>query len=618
LIEIFTGLLVFSAVIGGLGLAGTATLPFKCDERVMLAPLAGCIMVYLAAGAIYCSGLPAAAFWALPVAAAGALAWRWTAVRTLVCDAAAGRLLGLWLILAGWCLGLLALVRSYSGGEWVGDWIEHYQRARFFLERQPLDTMLLHAPLPARPPLANLVEAALLGLTKTSFAQYQIFSTLLATLAFFPAALLARRFARGTDPAAALLVLLMLSPLFVQNATFAWTKLPAAAFTLAGLYFFLRAGRADARRGKRLSSELEAGSPVAAVYDRRNDSVSQVGDAAHNGGHRPPLQNSVCAQHDSTRSGCLSLRCAALCLAVAVLTHYSAVPYVLVLGAAWFVQRRAQWRQAGFWREALRLGALGSAVLATWFGWSLLRYGPGPTFLSNTTVTGNAGLTLAQQIAQRAGNLFTTLVPHPLRPAGYEFVQQTSSLSWWRDYFFNLYQTNLPLAFGSGGLVALVVLGWRRRRELTTFWVWTIGASVLLSIGVVSLPDRWGVAHVGLQPLVLLGLAWLAAQLPALGRAGRALLATGLTLDFGLGIASHFWVQHLAFSADMFARHRDQFLLSEHGYATWNNFLSKCALGLTFVGDLGVPALPLVALLAVLLGLALRHALRSTPCSLIS
>ena len=36
---------------------------------------------------------------------------------------------------------------------------------------------------------------------------------------------------------------------------------------------------------------------------------------------------------------------------------------------------------------------------------------------------------------------------------------------------------------------------------------------------------------------------------------------------------------------------------------------------LTLVGDLGVPARPLVALLAVLLGLALRHALRANPVS---
>ncbi len=555
--QLFAGSLVFLVLIGGFGLPLVARLPFAADERLTLGALAGCVAVYLAAGAVYCSGLPAAAYWALPVAAAGTLAWRWTAVRTLVGEAPARRLLVLWLILAGWCLGLLALIRSYSGGEWVGDWIEHYQRAQFFLERQPLDTVFLRVyPLPARPPLANLVGTALLGLTETSFAQYQVFSTLLATLAFFPAALLARRFARGLDPAARLLVLLMLSPLFVQNATFAWTKLPAAAFTLAGLYFFLRAGRS-------------AGDP--------------------------------------------GLTCAVLCLAAAVLTHYSAAPYAVVLGVAWVAQHRAGWRQAGFWREALRLGALGGAVLATWFGWSLLRYGPGPTFLSNSTVTGNAGLTLAQQLAQRGTNLYNTLVPHPLRPAEYAFVQQASSISWWRDYFFNLYQTNLPLAFGSGGLVALAVLGWRRRRELTVFWVWTIGASILLSIGVASWPDRWGATHIGLQPLVLLGLAWLAAQLPALGRAGRALLAAGLALDFSLGIAGHFWVQHLAFPADLFAQHRDQVLLYVHGYTTWNNFLSKCALHLTFVGDLGVPALPLVAFLAVLLGLALRHALRSTP-----
>ena len=546
-------------LIGGLGLPLVARLPFAADERLTLGPLAGCVAVYLAAGVVYCCGLPAAAYWALPVAAAGALAWRWAAVRALVGEAPARRLLVLWLILAGWCLGWLTLVRSYSGGEWVGDWIEHYQRARFFLERQPLDTVFLRVyPLPARPPLANLAGAALLGLTETSFAQYQVFSTLLATLAFFPAALLARRFARGADPAAALLVLLMLSPLFVQNATFAWTKLPAAAFTLAGLYFFLRAGRATDDAG---------------------------------------------------------LRCAVLCFAAAVLTHYSAAPYVLVLSVAWFASRRSEWRQAGFWRETLRLGVLGGALLATWFGWSLLRYGPGPTFLSNSTVTGSAGLTLAQQFAQRATNLFNTLVPHPLRPAEYAFVQQASSLSWWRDYFFNIYQTNLPLALGSGGLVTLAALGWRRRREITLFWVWTIGASILLSIGVASWPDRWGATHVGLQPLVLLGLAGLAAQLPALGRMGRVVLATGLALDFSLGIAGHFWVQHLAFPADLFARHGDRALLYVHGYTTWKNFFSKCDLHLTFVGDLGVPVLPLVSLLAVLLAVALRHALRPTPVS---
>ena len=61
------------------------------------------------------------------------------------------------------------------------------------------------------------------------------------------------------------------------------------------------ARRAGAKRGKRLSPELKTGSPVAAVYDRRNTPRTLFG------GHRPPLQHPVWTQRDSTGSGCLSL-----------------------------------------------------------------------------------------------------------------------------------------------------------------------------------------------------------------------------------------------------------------------------------------------------------------------
>ena len=89
------------------------------------------------------------------------------------------------------------------------------------------------------------------------------------------------------------------------------------------------AGLAGARRGKRLSPKWEAGSPVAAVYDRRNRTRCRtdrwsvparptVGPTVREsrgfgvrrglaGGHRPPLQNTVWAQRDSTGSGCLRL-----------------------------------------------------------------------------------------------------------------------------------------------------------------------------------------------------------------------------------------------------------------------------------------------------------------------
>jgi hypothetical protein len=555
LLQILACWLVFVVLIGGLGLPLTASLPLASDERINLGAVAGCLAVYLAAWIVYWCGLSVGAFWVLPAAAGVMCLLRWPRLKTLWRDPAGQRMVTLWLILAAWCLGLLALIRSYSGGEWVGDWLEHYDRTHFFLEHRPLDTLFLlqQYPLPARPPLANLVSGAFMALTGTGFAQFQVFSTLLASLVFFPAVLLARRFARGTDPAAAVLVLLMLSPLFVQNATFAWTKLPAAFFTLSGLLCFLRATREPAGIG---------------------------------------------------------LHCAAMCLAAALLTHYSAAPYVFILALAWFVQRRAAWSQPGFWHDLLYPTAIGVMLLSTWLVWSTWHYGVATTFFSNTAVAGNEGLTLAQQFTRRALNFLNTFVPHPLRPAEYIYVQQASTWSWWRDYFFNIYQTNLPLAFGSGGLVVLAVLGWRQRRHIPVFWWWFIPASVLLSIATVSWPDRWGATHIGLQPIVILGLAWLAASLPALGWGLRVWLAVGLMVDFCLGVAGHFWLQHLAFPADLFIKQRGQELLLVHGYATWNNFLTKCDRRLTFVGDSGLPAPLVCGLLAVLLALALWSALR--------
>ena len=423
-------------LIGGLGLPLTASLPLAADERINLGAVAGCLAVYLAAWIIYWCGFPLGSFWVLPAAAGVMCLLRWPSLRTLWCDPAGRRMITLWLILAAWCLGLLALIRSYSGGEWVGDWLEHYDRTRFFLDHQSLNTLFLNVyPLPARPPLGNLVTGAFMALTGNGFAQSQIFSTLLATLAFFPAVLLARRFAHGTDPAAAVLVLLMLNPLFIQNATFLWTKLPAAFFTLSGLLFFLSAGRGAAD---------------------------------------------------------LRLGCAVACLTAALLTHYATAPYFIVLGVAWLVRSRSEWSRVGFWWQAARLGIICLSLLGTWLGWSILHYGLGPTLLTNTAVTGGKGLSLAGLLSLRAVNFLNTLVPHPLRPAEYGFVQQASMWSWWRDYFFNIYQTNLPLALGSGGLVALAVLGWRQRRQISAFAWWFLPASVLLSIAAVPVPDRWG------------------------------------------------------------------------------------------------------------------------------
>jgi len=553
-------LLLFIVMVGGLGLPITATMSLEPDERLGLGAALGCVVVYLSAWIVYWFALPPVFFWGLPVAAVLAAALRRQALLALFADDRTRRLAGLWLLIAGWCLGLLALVNSYSGGEWVGDWFEHYQCALFFLQHQPLDTVYIQQyAVPARPPLANLVTGAFMAITTAGFFHFQIFLTLFSSLAFLPAALLARHFRdrEAGDPAPALAVLLMLSPLFVENTTFSWTKMPAVFLTLTGLFFFVRAGRA------------------------RDD---------------------------------LSTLAAALCLGAALLAHYSAAPYLIILAVVWCWRRRMNWGQAVFWREALPPIAVMGGLLSTWLVWSTWHYGSA-TFLSNTTVTAGTGLSFPRQLAQKGINLFKTLVPHPLRPSEYTYVQQTSALSWWRDYFFNIYQTNLPLACGSGGLIAMAVLAWRQRRQASTFWAGFIFAAVLLNILVVSGPDRWGTTHICLQPVVLIALAWLASRLPQLGRALQVILAAGLAIDFTLGIVLHFWMQHLVFPTALFANRNGQQLLDLHGYATWNNFLAKSFLHLTFLGDIAPPAILICGLLAGLLGLAARLAFKKAKPS---
>jgi len=176
--------------------------------------------------------------WILLGAAVAGMAFRARTFATMVRDADVRRLLVGQLLVMAWCLGWQALVVSYGGGGWAGDWYEHWERALFFLRHWPLDHLFLAAyPLTARPPLANVVTAALLELTRVDFAHYQMITTLLSSLVYLPAALLARRFSDQRAVAVTTL-LLMCSPFVVQNATFPWTKLPAAFFILAALYFF--------------------------------------------------------------------------------------------------------------------------------------------------------------------------------------------------------------------------------------------------------------------------------------------------------------------------------------------------------------------------------------------
>ncbi len=555
LLELPVSLAVILGTVPGLAWPLARRLALDPAEKLVAAAALSLLATFLVAWTLYVTDGPIAGLWALPLLGLAGLASGWRAWLELLRAPDVRALVLGQLIVTAWCLAWLALVSTYSGGGWAADWFEHWERTRFFLERGARDTIFIgHATLTARPPLANLLVGAFVALTRLDFAVYQLVSTVLASLVFLPAALFARRF--GSPRAIALFtVVALLNPLFVQNATFAWTKLPAAFFALAGVYFFLRA--------------LRAPSP-------RSDAIL----------------------------------CAAF-LAAGILAHYSTGPYVLVLAAGWAV---ASWRrraEPAWWRATLAAGLTGGAVLAAWFAWSLGTYGSRGTLLSNTTVLA-ADSTAAGQLGRIALNLRDTLVPHVLRSFDTSLIAQQGAWGTARDVWFQLYQVNLLFAFGSVAWLALLLILSRRWRESPPLvrrgWAAAVLATIVLGVAVHGARDEWGLTHICLQPLVLLGLAAVAAAWPTLSRATRALLVLGAIVDLTFGLALHFAVQHLTYER----------WVGPEAFAAWQanasagavmNMAAKLQHQLRFFGErLGAPDALVVALLLALLVIALRRA----------
>lgn len=486
--------LLFAVISLGLAWPLVARARLDAAEKLVAALALSLIGVFLFGWLDFVARGPVALHWLLPALALAGLVARGRELRGLWGDDAARELLFCQFGVSLWVLGWLAWVRTYSGGGWAGDWFEHWERARFILERGPPETLFLgHAAFTARPPLANVVTAVWLSLSRVDFAHYQFFTTLLGSLAFAPAALFARRLG-GAAAIPVTALLFSLNPMFVQNATFAWTKLPAAFFVLVAVWFFLHA--------------------------------------------RTAVQPIVPA-----------LLCAAT-LAGGILAHYSAGPFAVVLAAAWLVRSAAHRGASGWGRATAAATALGALILAAWFGWAFAVYGTGGTLLANTSVT-TVDSTLGGQLTRVALNLRDTFVPHFVRALDTSLIAQRSPWGAWRDWFFQSYQTNLFFAVGS---VAWLVLAAALRplwpgaaRGERAGWAAAVGATVLLGIAVHGARDTWGLAHICLQPLILLGLACLGGQAGALPRPWRLVLVAGAAADFALGLFLHYGTQAFLF-----------------------------------------------------------------------
>jgi hypothetical protein len=194
-------------------------------------------------------------------------------------------------------------------------------------------------------------------------------------------------------------------------------------------------------------------------------------------------------------------------------------------------------------------------LLATWFGWSMAVYGTKATVASNTSIT-EAQSYPGSNLQKIAANLLDTLVPHPLRD--FELVRyfdQPNPFGGLRDNIFIFYQMQLIFTMGLIGGPLVLLLLWRGLRRnpnppaTRTFWWWLIGASVAIGLAVVGERNRFGLAHLTLLPVEILGLTLLAARFRR-NRTIALLLIAGCVIDFSAGVFLHLGVEHLENTAD--------------------------------------------------------------------
>lgn len=532
-------------------------------EQIALAPALAHVLLFLFGWAVFEFRAPLGLLaLAAPAGLLGLLSG-WRPLLALGRDPGARELLIGYALVTAWCLGWLGLVVAYSGGGWAYDWFEHWQRMLYYLRGLPPGEHTIGPySIAARPPLVNVVTGVLLGPLNFSVPYYQVVTLLQGTLAFLPAALLAREFApagaRATTPLVA--VAFMLCPFFVQNATFAWTKLPTAFLLLSALVWFLRARRSAAPTGP--------------------------------------------------------LLLAALLFAAALLAHYSAGPYIVVLAALWLWETRGHPDRAARRRATLVAAAAAALLLAPWFAWTFRIVGG--TGLATTTTATGAQSDVLGQLAVTALNLRDTLVPHFLRAPDPALIAQTSRWGALRDFFFQNHQLNLLLAFGSVGWIALAVLAARARRAApkpeARFWTVFATGVVLLGVASHAPRDEWGLTHICLHALVLLGLAWLAGHWETLPRAWRLAVGLGAVADALTGILLHFSVQ--GFLIDRWLGGPDWVHTARTHYnAIANgNLAHKFQAGFLLVSDLlPFPGELVLALLAALLMLAVVRVRRALP-----
>jgi hypothetical protein len=137
---------------------------------------------------------------------------------------------------------------------------------------------------------------------------------------------------------------------------------------------------------------------------------------------------------------------------------------------------------------------------------------------------------------------------------------------------------------------------------------------VVIGLGVAAhgARDVWGLTHICLQALVLLGLALLAARWRLLGRGWQRALIAGATLDLAAGIALHFAVQHHTLDRWLTPERTAMEITASYNPQTLKNLIGLMVNRLDTFHNVFAPPAALVAGLLTLLLLTALYRARST------
>jgi hypothetical protein len=144
-------------------------------------------------------------------------------------------------------------------------------------------------------------------------------------------------------------------------------------------------------------------------------------------------------------------------------------------------------------------------------------------------------------------------------------------------------------------------------RSRVVFWAWLVVAGFLLGVAVHGARDTIGLAHICLQPLILIAVAASATALPRLPWLVRVLALAGLAWDYLVGVMLQFWLEHLPVTVSMIVQPDGSSTTANSFGMDWAahaNATIKQAHQLAFLGDAWPEACPRLWACAVLVGLA--------------